>query len=265
MAELYLAAPQGNAACTAASYALKLLKPRWENEPAAMERFAREALVGQAVSHAHLVPVLDWNLQQPPYYLVMPRLEGITLQQHFAERPLPALPVALWIVRQVAQALEGLHQAGWMHADIKPANIFVSDEGHVTLIDLGYAHTSGEAVSLAQRPVTGTLSYMAPEMLTSSLSPDIRSDIYSLGIVLFELLTGRLPYEGRNPAEVAALQREGIPDRLRCLAPLLPATVVNLVRQMIAKEPLRRPQTPSDLVRRLVALEIATLAERIAA
>jgi serine/threonine protein kinase len=251
MAEVYLAAPRGNAAGTAACYAVKVLKPRWENEPTAVSLFAREAQVGSAVSHPHLVPVLDWNLRRPPYHLVMPHLPGATLARRLAAEPKPALPVALWFARQAAQALEALHAAGWTHADIKPSNIFVSPEGHVTLIDLGYARRADETVAAADRPVTGTLGYMAPELLASPPSADIRSDLYALGAVLYEMLAGRPLHEGR--------------EELRAAAPRLPQGVVALARRLLAEEPLGRPQTPAELVAQLARLEINTFAERIPA
>lgn len=250
MAEVYLAAPRGNAADTAACYAVKVLKPRWENEPAAVGLFAREAQVGSAVSHPHLVPVLDWNLRRPPYHLVMPHLPGATLARRLAVEPRPALPVALWIARQAAQALEALRAAGWTHADVKPSNIFVSPEGHVTLIDLGYARRTDETAA-ADRPVTGTPGYMAPELLAAPPTADIRSDLYSLGVVLCEMLAGEPPREGRNALEAAA--------------PRLPPSVVALARRLLAEEPRRRPQTPAELVTQLARLEIETFAERIPA
>ena len=101
---------------------------------------------------------------------------------------------ALWIVRQTAEALDALHAAGWMHGDVTSGNIRVSPAGHVTLIDLSFARRREEIGSAADRPIMGTCSYVAPECLTSALRPDIRSDIYSLGVVLFEILSGSLPY-----------------------------------------------------------------------
>jgi serine/threonine-protein kinase len=172
------------------------------------------------------------------------------------------LPEALWIARQTAEAMDALHAAGWMHGDVKPSNIFISPEGHVTLLDLGFARRCNETGSAADRFVVGTCNYIAPEMIVSAVRPDIRSDIYSLGVVLFELLAGRLPFTGRDLAELAGEHQSASPPDLRRLAPYLPAEVVLLVRRMIAKEPLRRPQTPRELIDRLVELEIATFSER---
>jgi serine/threonine-protein kinase len=249
MAEVYLAAPRGNAAGTAACYAVKVLKPRWEGEPTAVSLFAREAQVGSIISHPHLVPVLDWSLKRPPYHLVMPHLPGATLARRLAVEPRPALPVALWIARQTAQALEALHAAGWTHADVKPSNIFVSPEGHVTLIDLGYARRPEEAGASAERPVTGTPDYMAPELLDPDGSADIRGDLYSLGVVLYEMLAGEPPRE----------------ERPRDFEPRLPPSVAALTRRLLDSEPLRRPQTPAELVAQLARQEINTFADRIPA
>jgi serine/threonine-protein kinase len=261
LASVYEARPSG-AADAPAAYALKMLRDSWADHPQAVEMLRREAFLGSKVSHAHLVPVLAANFREPPYFVVMPRLEGQTLAAHLAAGERFSLPVVLWIARQVAEALDALHAAGWMHADVKPGNIFVSPEGHATLIDLGFAHPVCEAHGLGDRPVLGTLRYIAPEMVTSTLSADIRSDIYSLGVTLFESLAGRLPFDAEEPHDLALEHRQGIPAQLRVLVPQLPTRAARLVRQMLAKDPLRRPQTPRELVNRLTALEIETFADR---
>jgi len=264
LAQVFQARPVGSAASQPASYALKKLHAPWDEDPRGLELLCREARVGRKVSHAHLVPILAASLHEPPWFVVMPCLEGSTLAQRLAAGGPPELPVALWIARQVAEGLEALHRAGWMHADVKPSNIFMSASGHVTLIDLGFAQRLSEMACIAQRPVLGTLSYIAPEMITANLPADIRSDIYSLGATLFEMLTGRVPFGGNNPALLALEHRQGLPADLRILAPQLPTRVARLVRQMLSKEPLRRPQTPRELIDRLAALEIETFAERAA-
>jgi serine/threonine-protein kinase len=143
-----------------------------------------------------------------------------------------------------------------MHGDIKAENIFVGEQGHVTLLDLGFARRESEIASAVDRPVLGTVNYMAPELVTSSLRADIRSDIYSLGVTLFELLTGRLPVVAADLAELAEIHRQLRPVDVRRLTPGLPLEVARLVRQMMAKEPLRRPQTPRELIERLTRLEV---------
>jgi len=274
LACVYCARPAGTPADRPAPYALKMLRPQWQDDPRAVRLLQREALVGRSISHPHLVSILQANLGRPPRFVVMPWLQGSTLQaqldagpDHPADgallRMVPVdLPVALWIARQVAEALEVLHAAGWMHGDVKPGNVFISPGGHATLLDLGFARRRDETGSAVDRLLTGTCNYMAPELITSALRADIRSDIYSLGVVLFELLAGRLPFTGESLAELATQHRQSRPPDLRRLTPHLPSGVVQLVQQMLAKDPLRRPQTPRELTDRLARLEIATFSER---
>ena len=262
LARIYRARPAECPPERPAAYAVKTLQPQWKDDARVVRMLAREVMVGRTVSHAHLVPILQAYLGRPPRFVVMPWLEGSTLQDRLAAGWQAELPEALWMARQAAEALQALHAAGWMHGDVKPANLFVSPENHVTLLDLGFARRRDETGSAVDRCVTGTCNYMAPELITSTLAADIRSDIYSLGGILFELLSGRVPFAGKDLADLAGQHRQArLPD-LRRLAPHLPADVVRLVHAMLAKEPLRRPQTPDELIDRLAVLEIATFSER---
>ncbi|HEX4148403.1 MAG TPA: serine/threonine-protein kinase [Pirellulales bacterium] len=244
-----------------AGYAVKVLRERWQHHPAAIATIAREAEVGRAVSHPHLGSVLDARCGGPPYFVVMPCLAGTTLDRLLAAGPLP-LAASLWYARQTAEALAALDAAGWMHGDVKPANVLVGPDGHVTLIDLGFARRPGEIGSVLDRCVLGSIHYLAPETFVSALRLDIRSDIYSLGVMLYELLTGRRPFEGRDLAAIGKAHRHQRPRNLRSLVPELPSGVASLVHRMLAKEPLRRPQSPDRLVHRLAGFEIDNLACR---
>ncbi|HQU44435.1 MAG: hypothetical protein B7Z73_13155 [Planctomycetia bacterium 21-64-5] len=258
LCRVYAARPVSHAAERAAVYALKVLSERWSADSAAIEVLRREAIVGRTLSHPHLVSVLSAHVAAAPYFVVMPLLEGVALSQRLAGGDRLSLPMALWIARQTAEALDALHQAGWMHADVKPNNLFLSPDGHVTLLDLGFARRPDDTTSIINRCVTGTMHYIAPEMITSALRPDIRSDIYSLGATLYELLTGRPPFVARSLEQLADLHRQGEPEPLRMLTPTVPANVARFVHQMLSKQPLRRPQTPVEAIERLVTLEIET-------
>ncbi|NQU22944.1 MAG: serine/threonine protein kinase [Candidatus Nealsonbacteria bacterium] len=245
-----------------AGYALKVLRDQWETDPRAIAMLAREAEAGRSVSHPHLVSVLRARVSRPPRYLVMPWLDGSTLQSLLNSTAVLDLPTALWFARQTAEALDAMHRAGWMHGDVKPGNLLISPEGHVTLLDLGFARRPHEVGSAVDRCVLGTCNYMAPELITSALRPDIRSDVYSLGATLYETLAGRPPFIGQSLADLAGQHRQAIPPSLQRLAPHLRADVVRLVHRMLAKAPLRRPQTPAELIERLSRLEISTFSER---
>ena len=227
-----------------------------------MDLFRRQATVSKEVFHPHLVSILATGLRRPPYYVVMPWLAGCTMEDRLVLGRRVDLPHLLWIIRQVAEALEALHTAGWMHGDVKPSNIFVSASGHATLLDVGFARRVARIGSAVARPVTGTAHYMAPELITSAPRADIRSDIYSLGVVLFRSLAGRVPFDGNSLAEVTSQHLRARAPDLRHQVPRLPSGLVHLVREMLAKEPLRRPRAPRELIERLVTLEIATFSAR---
>ncbi|MBX3415745.1 MAG: serine/threonine protein kinase [Pirellulales bacterium] len=261
----YQARVAGQSTQTAPGYAVKLLEPRFEQDARAIAEIEREAHVGRQVTHPHLVPILAARVSRAPYYVVMPWLVGSTLAELLAGDIRPGVAATLWIARQVAEALDALHAKGWMHADIKPSNIFLSAQGHVTLLDLGFARHRDEQTSALDRCVTGTPEYMAPEMVTSTLRPDIRSDLYSLGVTLYKLLSGRLPFLATEIGELLQAHRQAEPPELRRLVPAIPLEVSHLVRELMAKEPLRRPQSPRELIERLFSLEIKFFADRSAA
>lgn len=262
LADVYRARPAGAPADRAPNYAVKILRPVWRDDAQAAALMHREALVGRTVSHHHLVPVLSSSLREPPRLVVMPWLEGASLRALLDAGELFDAADALWIARQTAEALDALHNAGWTHGDVTPGNVIVAPTGHVTMIDFSFARRKHESGSAANRPVMGTCRYIAPELVTSALRGDIRSDIFSLGAVMYELLSGRVPYPAADLAELAALQRQTSPPDLARLAPHAPREVVRLVREMIANDPLRRPQSPRELVDRLAALEIGLFSAR---
>jgi serine/threonine-protein kinase len=262
-ADVYCARPANSSVERAAAYAIKLLDNDRQQVSLAREMLVREATIGRQVHHPHLIAILESQVRQLPQFLVMPWLEGATLQACIEARRSLDPPAVLWIARQTAEALEALYQAGWSHGDVKPSNIFLSPQGHVTLLDLGLAQHRDEKVD-GPRAVAGTGYYLAPEHTSSVYRSDIRSDIYSLGVVLYQLLAGRLPLEGKTFEQVALAHRQTTPLNLRRVAPHVPHSVARLIHQMLAKEPLRRPQSPAELVAELVRLEIDTFSERAA-
>lgn len=263
-ANIYKARPAGSPADRPATYAVKMLLPARQENPQAVNLLRREAEVGRNIAHPHVISVLAASVVQPPCFLVMPWLRGMTLKAYLATGTALEVHTALWIARQAAFGLDGLNREGWMHGDIKPNNLFISPEGHVTLLDLGFARRDTQPGSARHRCVMGTCTHLAPEMLASSFPADIRSDIYSLGVVLYEMLSGRLPFEADDMAGLAAQHRQASPPALRKLVPHVPAEVAAMVHQMLAKDPLRRPGTPAELAHHLAALELDAMAARYA-
>ncbi len=261
MYEVYAARAAGSSLDQPPSYALKLLRSEWQADRRALALLRREIQVSRRVLHPRLAPVLAAEIETPPFYLVMPLLEGSSLAGPLASSRALDLPLVFWIARQTAEAIVALEAAGWMHCDVKPGNVHLAPSGHVTLLDLGFATPTTENAHIVDRPLLGTLNYMAPELLYSSSGGSVRSDVYSLGVTLFELLTGRLPFDADDVAELAVQHRQELPGDLRSRQPRIPLRAARLVQQMLAKEPLRRP-TPAEVVERLVALEIETFAER---
>lgn len=262
--EVFAARPLRSAADAPCDYVIKKLRPDLVDDPLARESIEREAHVGGCVSHPHLISILADHSKKTPYYVVMPRLEGATVRQALNGVGPMTVPQALWVGRQISEALEALHGVDLVHCDVKPANIFVAVTGHATLFDLGFT-TKASASNPITRPKTapaglrGTLSYLAPEMLTSSTAAGPWSDTYSLGVTLFEMLTGRLPFSHTDPARMAEAHLRDVPPSARTHLPHLPRAVAQLIDRMLAKNPLRRPDDVTDQLRRL---EIETFSLR---
>lgn len=256
---VYQARPVGLSANRRATYALKLLHKEYEEDPAMLNRLRREAHVGRTVAHPHVVAVLAASTDTAPHYLVFPWLAGKTVQARLGAGPLPVSEL-LWIGRQTAEGLAALHAAGWMHCDVKPQNIMVSAEGHVTLLDLGFACCENE-LPTGERCVLGTMEYLAPELLAAGQSPDPRSDLFSLGVTLYQMATGRLPVSGRDESEIAQALLQASPVEVRVLAPQVPPELARLIHRLLARHPLRRPESADAVVSELLALEISTFSE----
>jgi serine/threonine protein kinase len=260
---VYLARPADGPQNQPAAYVVKVLRKEWWRDPQAIEMQRREAWVGSKVSHPNLLPVLSVSVEDPPFYVVTPKLDGATLAQVIFDRGRLGVPLALWVARQVAEGLTALLDAtGMIHTDVKPDNMLVSPAGHATLIDFGFVQTPAEASQWATRPLAGTLAYIAPEMVTSALAAGPQADIYSLGVTLYEMLTGLRPWNTDDPAELALLHREANPADIRTQRPDLGQPIADLVHSMLAKNPLRRPGSARELATRLVRLEIESFTPR---
>jgi beta-lactam-binding protein with PASTA domain/predicted Ser/Thr protein kinase len=243
MAEVFLARDQ----LLDRPVALKVLFPELSTDRAFVERFRREAQAAANLSHPNIVSVYDWGEEAGTYFIVMEFVDGTPLSNLIrTEGPLLADRAAA-IGAAVAAALAFAHRNGVIHRDVKPGNVLIDSSGHVKVADFGIARASNTQENLTQTgAVMGTATYFSPEQ-AQGLSVDPRSDVYSLGVVLYEMVTGKPPFTGDNPVAVAYKHVREEPPPLRQLNPQVPAAFEAIVMQAMAKLPDDRYASAEDL------------------
>ena len=252
-------------------FALKQLRADRLDQPVARQILENEAEIGSKVACEHVVKVCKARTDAVPPYLLLEWLSGQTLEARLSTSKKLFCGESLWIARQCAQGMHSLLIAGFTHGDIKPSNIFICNNGNVKLIDLGFARPDQlSAADLEHSPgraLTGTPDYLAPEALaqpnSSGRSSGLSRDIYSLGATLYRMLTGSLPFQGETVADVLRQHQKSIPVPLRTLAPEVPREVSDLVHRLLSKEPLRRGNGLSWLIRELIGLELDVLGSHL--
>lgn len=229
------------------------------SEPAALERFRREALAMAALQHPNAVLVLDIGTHHRWAYIVMELLPGPTLAQLVASRgPLPEAEVA-GLGAQVAAGLAAAHRAGIVHRDIKPGNLMLSATGALKVVDFGVARLSQATASAltATNTVVGSPLYLSPEQ-AEGLPADERSDLYALGCVLMTLATGKPPFESEHPIGALHQHVRADPPRLRARRPGAGEALDTLIGELLAKDPGDRPATAAEVAARLKDIEMST-------
>src|SRR5688500_9989250 len=241
--------------------ALKFLPPELADDPDASRRLAREAQTLAGLNHANICTVYEIEEHQESAFIVMERCEGLNLKAYIARTTLTT-PRIVDISSQIAAALEVAHTSGIVHRDIKPGHIIVSSTGQVKVHDFGLARRfmlleTGEVIlggsTMPGRP-SGTVNYMAPERILQ-LPLDPRSDLFSLGVVIYEMATGRLPFGGASPSETVTNVLEKEPAPLTALAPQHPKALEQIVRRLLAKRASERFASAADLSEALRALK----------
>ncbi len=231
--------------------AVKLMHAHLAEDPAAADRFVREARAAARLSHPHVVAVLDQgHTREGVPYLVMEHVEGSTLRDLLRRRGALSPGEALALLEPVLDGLAAAHRAGLVHRDVKPENVLISGTGRVTVADFGLTRAVDQHT--ATGTVLGTVGYASPELVTGQ-RVDTRADVYSAGIVLFELLAGRRPFEG-GPLAVARAHAEGAVPDLRTLDPGLPAGPARLVARATSRDPERRPPDAGSFLEELRAV-----------
>ncbi|HUP27944.1 MAG TPA: protein kinase [Chloroflexia bacterium] len=234
------------------SVALKILEPSLSVDPKAVERFKREAVTAANLEHPAIVRVYDVQQEGNLHYIAMRYVHGTTLREILKDNGALPIDAVINIIRPVAEALHYAHRHGVIHRDVKPGNILVEPDGSVLLTDFGIARAADASQSALTNTglVMGTADYLAPEQI-SGRPAEARSDIYSLGVVLYEMLTGVTPFAGETTASILYRQVHDNPLPLRSVNPRLPAELQPVVDRALAKNPALRPADPLELASNL--------------
>ena len=222
--------------------ALKVLFPEYAIDPTFVERFRREAQSAAALTHPNIVAVYDWGKVNATYFIAMEYVEGKTLATILKERGRLSPIHTCDVIAEVASALSFAHENGVVHRDIKPGNILIGTSGQVKVADFGIARALGTGVDEALTEigsVMGTATYLSPEQAQGA-QPDPRSDIYSLGVMMYELVAGKAPFVGESAVAIAYQHVHNIPTPLRDLVADLPRGFESVVAKCMAKNAARR-------------------------
>jgi serine/threonine-protein kinase len=246
--------------------AVKILHAHLGNAPEMVERFKLEARAIGKLQHPHIMRLIDFDVTNDLYYIVLQYLEGYDLREYLKSKKMLPVAEALYLMAQLVDALEYAHQKEMLHRDIKPANIMFADESysHAVLTDFGLARLLDETGLTISGTRLGTPAYMSPEGAQGN-KVDERADIYSLGVILYEMVTGRLPYEGQTPyAMLLKLIHDPLPPP-RSLKPDLPLIIEKLLLKALAKEPTERYQSASAFKEAIAEAELALTGRQSAA
>ncbi|ABX42847.1 Stk1 family PASTA domain-containing Ser/Thr kinase [Lachnoclostridium phytofermentans] len=225
--------------------AIKILKPEYSSDKNFVTKFRGEAQSVAGLSHPNIVNVYDVGDDDGLYYIVMELVEGITLKKFIERKGKLEVKEAVGIAIQIAQGMEAAHDNHIIHRDIKPQNIIISRDGKVKVTDFGIAKAA--STNTVTQNAIGSVHYLSPEQARGGYS-DERSDIYSLGVTMYEMLSGEVPFAGDNTVSVALLHIQGEATPLRELNPDVPVSLERIVQKCMQKKPERRYISASELI-----------------
>lgn len=238
--------------------AIKVLRQQFVNDEEFIRRFRREAQSAASLSHPNVVSVYDVGQEEDVHYIVMEYVEGQNLNEIIKERAPLQVEEAVRIASQIADALDHAHHNQIIHRDIKPHNILIGRNGRVKVTDFGIARAVTSATITQAGSVVGSVHYFSPEH-AKGVTTGEKSDLYSLGIVLYQMLTGRLPFLGESPISVALKHLQEQFEEPRLVNPMIPQSVENIILKSMRKNPAERYQSAKEMLR---DLETSLLPER---
>ena len=226
--------------------AVKILHEAFKQDKEFVDKFQREAQAAARLSHPNIVNIYDVGVADGDHYIVMEYVPGRTLKDRIRQEGHLSVSESLRVAREIAEALAHAHANNLVHCDIKPHNILMMADGHAKVADFGIARAVTESTMTYSGNVIGSVHYFSPEQAKGTMITP-KSDVYSLGVVLYEMLTGKLPFTGENPVSIAVkhLQEEPVP--VRQIDPAIPPVVEAIVSKAMSKDPAMRP-TSAELV-----------------
>lgn len=244
--------------------AIKILHPFYTEDPDFIQRFRREAQAIASVNHPNIVQIYDFDVTEDGlYYLVMAYITGQSLEDYLQTNGVPLDPTTiLHLFSQIATAVDAAHAKGVIHRDIKPANILIDENEHVYLSDFGIARMVGGVKLTETGLMTGTPAYMSPEQMRGQ-SLTLKTDIYALGVVLYEMFTGTLPYQGDTAAAIVINLATQDPTPPSQIVPTLPPAIERIILQAISKEPDLRFESGQMMLQALQTVMGGEIATRV--
>ncbi|HKY04607.1 MAG TPA: protein kinase, partial [Blastocatellia bacterium] len=225
--------------------AIKMLRPELSSQPHVVERFRTEAVTLAKLNHPNIATLYSFLRQGDDFFMVMEFVRGETLDSVIRKQGAMSIERAIAMFCQALEGIEHAHRLGIIHRDIKPANMMLTDTGTIKVMDFGIARVLGTSRLTRQGSIVGTVEYMSPEQVRGE-ETDARSDIYSLGILLYEMLTGRVPFQSDSEFALMKAQIEDAPTPPRSFAMHIPVVIEQAIMRSLAKKAEMRYQTAAE-------------------